>query len=115
MNTAPQVGATITALSAALDRQRQALIADDVASLQASSDEVLRLLEAIRAAGPIGSARDKAALEKAQIALRANAQLLAKSASANARALAVLFDTSATYGPDGASPIASPSRRISAA
>lgn len=115
MSGASPVGSPISALSLALDRQRKALIAQDTGTLQSSSEEVLRLLETVRSSGPLDSEQDRDALAKAYIALRANAEMLAKASSASARALAVLFDPAATYGPAGSSTLASPSRRISAA
>lgn len=115
MSSASPVGSVITELARAVERQREALIAQDTSQLMSISDEVLGLLESVRAIGPLKSKRERDAFANAYVALRANAELLMKASSANARALAVLFDSAATYGRGGSAEMARPSRPISAA
>lgn len=106
--------ALIERLSQAIERQRAALVGQDAEALQPASEELVSLLESLRSLGEL-RAEDAAALSRARAALRVNAELLARSASANARALGVLFDESAVYGPGGAAALARPSRPLRSA
>jgi len=108
--------ALIQALGLALERQRQALVARDADALVACGNEVMRLLDALRAHDAPLTAGNRRALERALQAQRVNAELLDKAAAAGARAMRVLFDDgAATYGRGSAAPLARPSRPISAA
>ncbi len=96
-------------LLARVQDQHDALLCGDHLGLNAAGVELARLMDELRSVGrkPLTS-QEHASLKMAVRQLALNADLLARAAAGNQRALSVFFEPSATYGASGASRLASP-------
>jgi len=101
-------------LAEALQAQQQALLGGDPLALAESAARVANALEDWRGNAPIPQTeRDALAGLRTQLTL--NAGLLERAAAGNQRALAVLFEPSATYTAPGGQNLSRPSRALVAA